>query len=170
MWQDHLEGVLVECGFESDLLDQALFVHPVSKMMICCHVDDLLTVGDPVDAKPMLERIGQKLQVKYAEVTETPTVYLGRELQRVNGGYRFGIGKNYVRSMMHEFGWSACKAASVLPGLEPDGTGELLSVSDQRRYRQLVGRLMWYDRWDIRFLVCQSASRCGKAHEGIGQI
>ena len=100
---------LEDCEFVSDLLDQTLFVHPESKMLICCHVDDLLIIGDPQDAVPMLKRIGTKLQVKYAEVTETPTVYLGRELQGVPGGYRFGIGKGYVRSMLSEFGWSECK-------------------------------------------------------------
>ena len=61
------------------------------------------------------------------------------------------------------FGFGELKGSNTLSFEKPDDNDTILDESGQRRHRQLLGRLLWLDRPDIKNAVCQLSTHVGTA-------
>ena len=62
-----------------------------------------------------------------------------------------------------DFGFDELKGSNTLNFEKPDDNDAILDESGQRRHRQLLGRLLWLDRPDIKNGVCQLSTHVGTA-------
>ena len=60
-------------------------------------------------------------------------------------------------------GLGELKGSNTLSFEKPDDNDTLLDESGQRRHRQLLGKLLWLDRPDIKNAVCQLSTHVGTA-------
>ena len=105
-----------------------------------------------------LERLDNAL-----EVTDKPQEFLGRSLCWTPQGYTFGVSSDYVTKLCKDFGFGELKGSNTLSFEKPDDNDTILDESGQRRHRQLLGRLLWLDRPDIKNAVCQLSTHFGPA-------
>ena len=68
-----------------------------------------------------------------------------------------------MTKLCKDFGFGELKGSNTLRFEKPDDNDTILDESGQRRHRQLLGRLLWLDRPDIRNAVCQSSTHVGTA-------
>ena len=55
-----------------------------------------------------------------------------------------------MRKLCNDFGFGELKGSNTLSFEKPDDNDTILDESGQRRHRQLLGRLLWLDRLDIK--------------------
>ena len=96
-------------------------------------------------------------------VTDKPQEFLGRSLCRTPQGYTFGVSCDDVTKLCKDFGFGELKGSNTLSFEKPDDNDTILDESGQRRHRQLLGRLLWLDRPDIKNAVCQLSTHVGTA-------
>ena len=96
-------------------------------------------------------------------VTDKPQEFLGRSLCMTPQGYTFGVSSDYVTKLCEDFGFGELKGSNTLSFEKPDDNDTILDESGQRRHRQLLGRLLWLDRLDIKNAVCQLSTHVGTA-------
>ena len=96
-------------------------------------------------------------------VTDKHQEFLGRSLCRSPQGYTFGVSSDYVTKLCKDFGFGELKRSNTLSFEKADDTDTILDESGQRRHRQLLGRLLWLDRPDIKNAVCQLSTHVGTA-------
>ena len=68
-----------------------------------------------------------------------------------------------MTKLCKDFGFGELKGSNTLNFEKPDDNDTLLDESGQRRHRQLLGRLLWLDRPDIKNAVCQLSTHVGTA-------
>ena len=68
-----------------------------------------------------------------------------------------------MTKLCKDFGFGELKWSNTLNIEKPDDNDILLDESGQRRHRQLLGRLLWLDRPDIKNAVCQLSTHVGTA-------
>ena len=84
-------------------------------MMVCCHVDDLLVVGDDTDVKSFFAELETKVEVTYKAVNDlSNTTYLGRKLEVRGNEIVFGVDVKYVDNILADNGMSDLKGTSAL--------------------------------------------------------
>ena len=88
-------------------------------------------------------------------VIDEPQEFLGRSLRRTPQGYTFGVSCEFVTKLCKDFGFGELKGYPTLSFEKPDDNDTIQDESGQRRRRQLLGRLLWLDRPDIKNAVCQ---------------
>ena len=96
-------------------------------------------------------------------VTDKLQEFLGRSLCWTPQGYTFGVSCDHVTKLCKDFGCGQLKGSNTLSFEKPDDNDTILDESGQRRHRQLLGRLLWLDRPDIKNAVCQWSTRVGTA-------
>ena len=62
-----------------------------------------------------------------------------------------------------DFGFGELKGSNTLSFEKPDDNDTILDESGQRRHRQLLGKLLWLDRPDIKNAACQLSTLIGTA-------
>ena len=62
-----------------------------------------------------------------------------------------------------DFGFGELKGSKTLSFENSDDNDTILDESGQRNLRQLLGRLLWLDRPDIKNAVCQLSTHVGRA-------
>ena len=162
-WQEHLSGKLKEHGFIQDERDPCLFVNAEKDICIGVHVDDMLAVGPSEITKKLLEALAKDMTMRWGMVTDKPQEFLGRSLCRTVQGYRFGVSHEYVTQLCKDFGFGILEGSNTLTFVKAAESDTILDESGQRRHRQLLGRLLWLDRPDIRNAVCQLVTHVGTA-------
>ena len=97
--------------------------------------------------------------MRWGMVTDKAQEFLGRSLCRTPQGYTFGDSSDCVTKLCKDFGFGELKGPthSILRDLTTM-THTFLDESGQRRHRQLLGRLLWLDRPDIKNAVCPLTS------------
>ena len=95
--------------------------------------------------------------------TDKPQEFLDRSLCRTPQGYTFGVSCDHVTKLCKDFGFGELKGSNTLSFEKPDDNDTILDESGQRRHRQLLGRLLWLDRPDIKNVVCQLSTHVGTA-------
>ena len=64
--------------------------------------------------------------------------------------HTFGVSCDYVTKLCKDFGFGELKGSNTLSFEKLDDNDTILDESGQRRHRQLLGRLLWLDRLDIK--------------------
>ena len=113
-------------------------------------MDDMLAVGPSELTKNLLQELSKDMTIRWGMVTDKPQTFLGRSLCRTQQGYTFGVSCDHVGS-------------NTLSFEKPDDNDTILDKSRQGRHRQLLGRLLWLDRPDIKNAVCQLSTHVGTA-------
>ena len=62
---------------------------------------------------------------------------------------------DYVTKLCKDFGFGEVKGSNTLSFEKPDDNDTVLDESGQQHHRQLLGRLLWLNRPDIKNAVCQ---------------
>ena len=119
------------------------------------HVDDMLAVGPSELTKNLLQELANDMAMRWSMVTDKPQEFLGRSLCRTPLGYKFGVSCDYVTQLCKEFGFGGITGSNTLSFEKVAESDTTLDESGQRRHRQLLGRLLWLDRRDIKNAVCQ---------------
>ena len=96
-------------------------------------------------------------------VTDKPQDFLGRSLCRTPQGYTFGVSRDYETRLCKVSSFGELKGSNTLSFEKLDDNDTILDESGQRRHRQLLGRLLWLDRPDIKNAVCQLPTHVGTA-------
>ena len=68
-----------------------------------------------------------------------------------------------MTKLCKDFGFGELKGSNTLSSKKPDDSDTILDESGQRRHRQLLVRLLWLDRPDIKNTVCQLSALVGTA-------
>ena len=68
-----------------------------------------------------------------------------------------------MTKLCKDFGFGELKGSNTLKFEKPDDNDTILHKSGRRRHRQLLGRLLWLDRPDIKNAVCQVSTHVGTA-------
>ena len=89
----------------------------------------------------VLAELSRDLELQSGEVTEKPTRFLGRILVKIKE-CNFGVDASHVGSMLEEFNMSALKSSPTLRWERRETDEKDMPASEQRVYRQLVGKLL----------------------------
>ena len=162
-WQEHLSGKLKERGSVLDVRDPCLFVDTELDICIGVHVDDVLAVGPSELTMNLLQELSKEMTMRWGMVTDKPQEFLGRSLCRTPQGYTVGVSCDYVTKLCKDFGFGELNGSNTLSFEKPDDNDTVLDESGQRRHRQLLGRLLWLDRPDIKNAVCKLSTHVGTA-------
>ena len=140
-----------------------LFVNVELDVCIGVHVDDVLAVGPSESTKTLLQELTKDMAMRWGMVTETPQEFLGRSLCGTPRGYTFAVSCEYAPHLCKDFGFGQLKGSNTL-GFEKIAESEtILDDPGQRRHRQLLGRLLWLERPDLKNAVCQLSTHVGTA-------
>ena len=124
------------------------------------HVDDMLAVGPSELTNNLLQELSKDMPLRWGMVTDKPQEFLGRSLCRTPQACAFGFSCDYVTKLCKDFGFDKLKGSNTLSFEKPDDNDTILDESGQRRHRQLLRRLLWLDRPDIKNAVCQVSTSC----------
>ena len=113
--------------------------------------------------KNLLQELFKDMTMPWCLVTDKPEEFLGRSLCRTAQRYTFGVSSDYVTNLCKDFGFGELKGSNTLNFEKLDDNDTILDESGQRRHRQLLGRLLWLDRPDIKNAVCQLPIHVGIA-------
>ena len=113
--------------------------------------------------KNLLHELSKDMTMHWGMVTDKPQEFLGCSLCRTPQGYTFGVSSDYVTTLCKDFGFGERKGSNTLNFEKPDDSDTILDDSGQRRHRQLLGKLLWLDRPDIKNAVCQLSTHVGTA-------
>ena len=183
LWYEFLSKILKAIGFVTLPYDQGAFVHPTKGVVILCHVDDFLALGEnEAILNSVLEEVS--LKVKLQALGEVST-FLGIEFS-LEKHERTGLNNKsikgykslrlhqakYVKSMLKRFGKENLIPVStpVQEGVKLQKATSEPSKEDLNLYQQQVGSLLFLStktRPDISFAVNNCArymSKPDKSH------
>ena len=123
----------------------------------------MLAVGPSELTKDLLQELSKDMTMGWNMVTDKPQEFLGRSLCRTSQGHTFGVSSDYVTKLCKDSGFGELKGSNTLYFEKTDDNDTILDESGQRRHRQLLGRLLWLDRPDIKNAVCQMSTDVGTA-------
>jgi len=158
LFQEHLAVQLQCLGFQRLVTDTSTYRDPTGRVDLVVHVDDLTLAGPTKQVKNHLAALHTKFAMKTTGLLTKEgdkTSILGRTLERTAKGYLLHSDSKLVASVIKDLGLEQAKPAAT-PGIkdEPE-QAEPLGPEAHRRYRTLVGRLLYMslDRADIQYAV-----------------
>jgi hypothetical protein len=158
LFQEHLAVQLQSLGFLRLLTDTSTYSDDAGQVDLVVHIDDLISAGPTKQIKKHLAALHAKFAMKTTGLLTKEgeeTSVLGRTLERTAKGYILHSDSKLVTSVIKDLGIEQAKPAAT-PGIkdEPE-QAEPLGPEAHRRYRTLVGRLLYMslDRADIQYAV-----------------
>ena len=139
------------------MLDTCLWTHTTKRVSLVFHVDDLLLAATHHN-KEILTELSRHLELQS-----------GDDKTNAQPGHKLGKKRRSatILELMLPM-WNACWRSSTSPRSRVhqhcDGNAEKeMSASEQRVYRQLVGKLLWIDRADLRCAIADLRCAIEKA-------
>ena len=158
-----LASKMKEHNFVQDERDPCLFANTELDICIGVHVDNMLAVGPSALTKNLLQDLAKDVAMRRGMVNDKPQEFHGRSLCRTPQSCTFGVSCDYVTKLCKDFGFGELKVSNTPSFEKPDDNDTILDESGQRRHRQLLGRLLWLDRPDIKNAVCQLPTHASTA-------
>ena len=160
LWQDHFADVMKCNNFHRSKTDANLYCHFEKKLYVLCYVDDLFMVGNDEDIVSTLEELQKTLLLRETGCLDNgkPVDFLGRIITKSQESIKLSMNSEYIEKILDELHLKTLKPA-VTPGTDTlkrtTEESEPLSAEDHRRYRRIVGKLLWLTcvRNDIMFAV-----------------
>ena len=157
LWQSHFASVMEKNNFRRMKSDPNLYVHDTRQLYVLAYVDDLMFFGSEVDVSALVQDLQKDLLLKMTgTLNENQSViFLGRNLRRTSTFISVGMSPAYIDNMLELYGLKQCRS-SLAPGtdtLRKQLDSEPLSAEDHKRFRRVVGQLLWFSsvRPDIMF-------------------
>ena len=132
-------------------LDPQLYIHADTGAMMSVHADDILITG-PKEVLPILKKqISDKITIRWeADIKQDFVRYLGLEWRRPQGdtgGFRVRVPSRYIKAILEQMNLTTCRPVSTPYGgevkLSLDDQSPRLDEEHHRKYRHLIGSLMW---------------------------
>ena len=164
MWQNKLQDLLKELGYEPLVSDSAVYINPKDRLFIITFVDDCIIIGPDINK---IRALKAKLGLKYAIEDRGPASYfLGVEILRDRHNRLLYLSqRNYISEVLGHFDLDDARPIKVplQPGLIKDVNSEFtdlkgvpLEKSDLKLYQRIIGCCMYamtQTRPDIAFAV-----------------
>ena len=151
-WQDHLEQILLWTHDETSITRI-----PRGRLVVGWNAPD--HQGNPHSTE---RRPGAQEQRCDDETNALLGTNPGKKTKE---GYNFGVHASYVESMLEEFNTCALKSSPTLRWERQEQHEKEMPASEQRVYRQLVGKLLWIDRADLRCAMGEASSSLERASD-----
>ena len=157
LWQDRFASVMERNNFQRMKSEPDLYVRKTKRLYVLAYVDDLMFFGCKPDVDDLISILRKELILKVTgELTEGSQVtFLGGNIRRTGDFIEF---ERLSRMLsVKELDLLNAKPA-LTPGtdtLKTKGVSEPVSKDEHKRYRRLVGQLLWLCkvRCDIMFAV-----------------
>ena len=170
LWQQLAVKILADLGSVQSKMEPMLFYNQKEESWIVLHVDDLLVVGPRVTVdrlRGQLSKVLNVCQVGWLQDVGDHTEYLGREINRVPGGFEIGVNQKLVKMVVEDLNLERCRYTPTPCVRYTDKQHEespLLDESEVTPFRAALGKLMHLalDRWDLQF-ACKDIAR-GNCH------
>ena len=157
LWQSHFASVMERNNFRRMKSGPNLYVHNTKQLYVLAYVDDLVFFGSEADVSALVQDLQKDLLLKMTgTLNENQSViFLGRNLKRTSTFISVGMSPAYIENMLELYGLKQCRS-SLAPGtdtLRKQLDSEPLSAEDHKRFRRVVGQLLWLSsvRPDIMF-------------------
>ena len=157
LWQSHFASVMEKNNFRRMKSDPNLYVHNTKQLYVLAYVDDLMFFGSEVDVSALVQDLQKDLLLKMTGTLNENqrVIFLGRNLKRTSTFISVGMSPAYIDNMLELYGLKQCRS-SLAPGtdtLRKQLDSEPLSAEDHKRFRRVVGQLLWLSsvRPDIMF-------------------
>jgi hypothetical protein len=80
LWYKYLRSALESEGFKVSLYDEGVFIHSTKKLVLVCHVDDIIVVGPNKEhIRETMNKAAKSKEIKLKEIG-FPTTFLGIDL------------------------------------------------------------------------------------------
>mgnify|MGYP003929433127 CR=1 FL=1 len=116
-WQQFFDELMVRMKFVSHPHDGCAYVKKVGRaiMIVCCHVDDLLVIGEDAYVAEFFRELKMEVDVTCKEVQlNESTTYLGRRLERRENEVIFGVDTKYVQNILRDNGMGDLKGTTEI--------------------------------------------------------
>ena len=162
LWYKHLLEALTKLGFEVLPYDEAIFIHNKLKIIIICHVDDLIFTGpNNNEISNIVKELTKTIKIEYiSEVHQ----FLGMEIKLDYKEQSVHINQNkYLNSLLERFNKKNLNPITtpVEAGVRLDKATDIANKNDLQLYQQQVGSLIYLatkTRPDIAYAV----NRCAR--------
>ena len=158
LWYTHLKSVLLNLGFVVLPYDEAVFIHPIHQVILCCHVDDIIAVG-PTEAviNKLINKASEKLKI---QAMGKPSTFLGIEIEYNQGKSILLHQTKYTNNLLERFNkYHISKYTTPFePGLKLDKSRNQATAKEIKEFQQQIGALLYLalkTRPDIAFAVNQ---------------
>ena len=145
-------------GFNACPQDPCLYFHPVFKLVLLCHVDDLMLARPRAFSRARFVDFLRQRGLRIGSVTML-SYFVGIQVARDRTNRKIKMHQDrYVNDMLLRFGMVDCNRVTspMLPTNESFQDSDKLNDNDAKWYRELVGSLLWLakaTRPDIQFAV-----------------
>ena len=167
-WGDYADSVLARRhGLVRSRVDVCLYSlgnADRGRLWLLRHLDDFLCAGSSPLVRALLADMQSSLLLEGVCFLAAPgdkLRFLGVDILRTAQGFRVACAQELVQEVLAELGLQQARPAK-LPAERPKATASPpLNEADHRRYRSVVGRLLWLCscRPDLQFAV----GRCARA-------
>lgn len=162
LWYEHLLGVLKNHGFIAMPYDSAIFIHNELRIIIICHVDDLIITGpDKNKINDLVSKITKQIKLeKIGNINQ----FLGMEITTEYDKQIINMNQNkYTVNLLERFDKNNMNPVTspVEMGINLERSLETASETNIHKYQQQVGSLIYLainTRPDIAFAV----NRCAR--------
>ena len=155
-WWESLSKWLISIGFVRSDNDKCVFAHPITRMKLAIHVDDILARGSRKQTKLFWELMGTRFGLKYWDIVEydNPVVFTGYAISKVkrNGQVWYTMDMvTDIEAFLAEVGVDGSRTTTAPMPYKGELTQDKEGVSEQEQFRSTLGSLNWYTnaRYDI---------------------
>ena len=174
-WWETLSKWLLSQGFIRSDNDKCLFTHPLTRMRIAVHVDDILARGSRVETELFWKQMEVRFGLKTWEIVdyENPILFTGYTISKVlkdgKAWYTMDMISD-IEAFLAEAGVDTRRRTAAPMPYKGELTEDKSGVSEQehRWYRSMLGSLNWYTniRYDIAYEVARLAQYAAKPTRG----
>ena len=174
-WWESLCKWLLSQGFIRSDNDKCVFTHPVTRMRLGVHVDDILARGSRKQTKLFWELLGARFGLKSWEIVEydNPIVFTGYTISKVNRNGQAWYTMDMItdiEAFLVDTGADGSRLTTAPMPYKAELTQDTAGVSDQEHkwFRSVLGSLNWYTnvRYDIAYEVARIAQYSAKPTKG----
>ena len=142
IWNDHIDNVLNDIGFENCKADKCLYKKLVKGkyMFLLLYVDDILVAYEnEVEIDNVYEKLQKRFDLKSMGLVK---IFLGLEITKEGSDYML-CQSQYIDKVCHEFGLNDAKPSSypIDPGYFKIKDIDVLPNNEQ--YRKIIGALLY---------------------------
>lgn len=155
-WNKTLNEYLVGTGFEKKPVDHCVYNKKVDEniIIVITWVDDLIIASDSIDLIAQFKE-SMKCQIRMKDLGRI-SYFLGIDFNQSCGVIKM----NQKRYILDRFGMKDCKSRTT--PCEQDLGGNHSEIADSKRYREIVGRLIYAmtcTRPDISWIVSKLSQK-----------
>ena len=174
-WWESLSKWLISIGFVRSDNDKCVFAHPITRMKLAIHVDDILARGSRKQTKLFWELMGTRFGLKHWDIVEydNPVVFTGYAISKVKRSGQVWYTMDMVtdiEAFLAEVGVDGSRTTTAPMPYKGELTQDPEGVSEQEHkwFRSTLGSLNWYTnaRYDIAYEVARIAQYSAKPTKG----